>query len=153
MPRRLNRVTPRGPVAGMVTYGIRSPISTHTRPGTCEEVNCPQWRDGWTTIVPAGSDQADLLAQVERGHSPDGIRRVPYAKTPDGGNVQWYYAAGTPCFRATAHRVSLDRPEIYIKRAGDWRRDLGLIRKHDRPEHWVEDFATNQDRVSKIING
>ena len=146
--RRLNRgFTPAFPVDKMQTYGIKSPISTHTRPGTCEEYGCRDFQKGFTTIVPAGSDKEDLIRQVARGHSPDGIKRVPESQLRDGDMLHFKYPAGTPCWKTLNHRVSLDRPEFYVVRGGDWRGTTDLIRRHDKPEHWVEDFHGNQSRL------
>lgn len=147
--RTLSRgYTPAFPVDKMQTYAIKSPISTHTRPGTCEEAGCKDWTNGFTTIVPAGSDKEALVRQVARGHSPDGVKRVP-SELRDGDLIHFVYPAGTPCWKTLNHRVSLDRPEFYSVRGGDWRGSTGLIRRHDKPENWVDDFHGNQSRLKR----
>lgn len=148
-----NRIVPRTPPGAMVTYRVSSPILTHTRPATCDEVDCPQWINGWDTIVAKGSDLEALIRETARGHGPDGVRR-PFARVSDTGpTLTFHYAPGTPCFRMSLHRTSLHRPEFYTKRAGDWRQDRGLIRRHTKPEHWVEDSQENFDKVRRQING
>lgn len=155
LPIRMGqRVRPRTPPAAMITYRIDSPVQTHTRPATCAEVDCARWRTGWDAIVPKGSSHEALIREVARGHGPDGVRR-PYARVTDHGPTRTYhYAPGTTCFKASEHRVSLDRPELFIVRGGDWRQNRGLIRRHTgrrAGEHWVEDCQTNLDAVRRQI--
>ncbi len=63
-----------------------------------------------------------------------------------------YFAAGQTCFAAADHQVALERNEIYVARAGDWRGnpEPGNIRRHSRAEHWVEEFAEHQDWPKSI---
>ncbi len=158
------------PAHKRVTYGIRSPFDTHTRPADCDEVDCAGWRNGWVTVVDEstalGAQQAAFIRRTCVRDSvtlrPDvlgGRRR--YTETTDthpmqdgtgspAGTVQglteFRFPPGQPCFRE--HRVPVGRPELYIVRDGDHRGNpTGTIRTHTRPEHWVEDFAEHQQAL------
>lgn len=153
--RRLQRIQPLLPVQKMQTYAIRRPVATHTRPATCEEVGCPDFLKGWITRIPAGSPQVDLVIKAARGEI-DGLKRPFRELTGRGyltnaGEREFLFESGSPCFRATTHRIGIDRPEIYLVRGGDWRANTGLIRKHTRPEHWVEDMQENLDAVERRL--
>lgn len=150
--RPLIRPTPGIPMSKMLTYKVASPPTTHTRPGTCEEAGCAAWRKGFTITLPVGSDRIAHLKQMMRGEL-DGIKREDARVERDGTLVHVHFRPGTPCTRATRHRVSLHRPEKYLVRAGDWRGNLGVVRRHNRPEDWVEDFATTLDKSRRVING
>lgn len=155
--QRINRAAPALGVAAYQTYRIASPPSTHTRPATCAEADCDARRHGWRTVVDERTDLgmsqaayvrhecvADSLAASPAGR---GRRRYIESRSPEGLTV-FTFAAGQQCF--AQHRVSLERPELYIVRGGDWRQNLGLVRRHTQAEHWVEDFATNQDRIKAL---
>lgn len=152
--RPMNRLQPVLPVEKMQTYRVASPISTHTRPATCEEVGCPQFLRGWVTKVPIGSPEHQMMKQILSRHSPDKLRREAKDITSIGSpNAEYLFPPGTPCFKASTHRKSLDRPEMYLVRGGDWRGNTGLIRRHTRPEHWVEDSQESFDKLRRAING
>lgn len=148
--RPLNRPDVHLPVTSMQTYSIKSPTSTHARPATCAEINCAEWRNGWITVLPTGSDNDRLLRRACVGQV-DGYRRH-FTASHDGGMTTFRFEAGQRCLSTTKHVVALDRPEIYVVRGGDWRGSTGLIRRHTRARDWVEDFALHQDAVVKRFN-
>lgn len=145
--RRLNRPEPALPVTAMQTYAIKSPVETHTKPAHCRDVGCLDYQLGWTFKTIAGSDDDRFFRRACAG-AVDGIRR-PFTVSRDGIFVIFRFEAGVRCRKATAHRLSLERPEIYLVRGGDWRANTGLIRRHNRPEHWVEDFAETLDATAR----
>ena len=157
--RPLSRPDVRLPVRAMQTYRVASPRSTHTRPATCAEYRCKAYLNGWPTIVPAMSLDgnaytADYVRKVCRGEF-DGIRR-PYLRevATEDGLVKFVFDAGVTCFRVSRHRVSLERPEFYLVRGGDWRANTGLIRRHTGPraaELWVEDSQETFDRLRRRV--
>lgn len=138
------RLQPVGPASAYSTYGFRRPAATHSRPATCEEVDCEPYMYGWTTRVPTGS----ALEATLRASGRPWLRATA---EPDGVTA-YLFAPGTPCFRAHEHRVQLDRPSLYFVRDGDWRGNpTGHVRRHVRAEDWVEDFATHTDQIADQI--
>ncbi len=146
--RPVQRLQPRTPVQAMQTYRISRPAATHTRPATCEEVECPDFVGGYTVRLPRGDDRIALLREAAAGRV-DGLKRsITYEYRERAEQV---FVVSGPCLKATTQRAPIDRPEIYRVRGGDWRANLGLIRKHSRPEHWVEDMQENLDAVRRRI--
>lgn len=152
--RPLNRIRPLLSARRMQTYRIARPVATHTRPAACAEVNCSDYVNGWVALLDVADPRVAtfrraILRPTDLG---DGIRRS--CRPVDGdrpGVVGFRFEAGTPCKSARSHRTSLDRPEIYLVRGGDWRQNTGLIRKHDRPELWVEDMQENLEAVERRL--
>lgn len=145
--RALNRPVPILPVTSMQTYAIRTPTRTHHRPATCAEIGCPEYLQGWVTVLPTGSDNVLFLRKGAAGRIDGYVRR--FTVTHDGGMSTFRFEAGQRCWQTTKHTVRVDRPEIYIARGGDWRGSTGLIRRYDRSDQWVDDFASHQDRVKQ----
>lgn len=156
MPGAPFRLPPGLPVGAMKTYSLRRPAASHTRPATCAEVDCPHWRDGWSTLInPAlkieqpngptvtGAAQAEYIRSKVHG------RRFVERRTEAGWFVFDFYA-GQPCFAADGHTVAVDRPPLYLVSNGDWR-GMTLARRHTRPDDWVEDFAGHQQHVTQRL--
>lgn len=156
--RPLTRPTPAMPVDRMRTFRVASPRATHTRPATCAEVGCGAHLKGWKTVVPETSPdpQAFTAATVRaasRGLLDHYRRHCTEERLPDG-MVRFHFPAGQRCFRWDTHRKSLERPELYIVRGGDWRANTGLIRRHTgprAPELWVEDSQETFDKIRRVL--
>ena len=142
----LNRIQPAGPVHAYKTYQLASPISTHYRDGTCDEAGCLPQRNGWRTTVDESTDLGMRQAYYIRKQSG---RRYSEART-EAGLTAFTFEPGQRCF--AAHKVPLERPELYVVRDGDWRH-LGKPRQHSGPDAWVNDFAEHQDRIARLVNG
>lgn len=128
-----NRIQPPMPSAAYQTFQVTAPLATHFRPATCEEVDCPNYLNGWMTRAQT-QEQADYI----RRHSGRSFEERE-------SNV-FVFAAGQTCFGASHHRIRLEREEHYIVRDGDWRGNpTGNKRVHTRADHWVEQFAEHQD--------
>lgn len=139
--RPLNRITPNAPAAAYKTYAIRSPLSTHFRPATCAEVDCQPYQLGWSTTVPAGSKDEALIRRTGRHFTAERV---------GAGFIKFSFPPGQACFKASTHRVSLQRPENFLVLGGDYRGNpVGTpAYRHTRPEFWVEDFAIHQDKIA-----
>lgn len=139
--RPTNRIQPLGQAQDYRTFQIVSPLSTHWRPATCVEVDCAQYLNGWRVRV-EGLPPEMLHTAKTAG------RKFTELHVAEGEN--WLvYEAGQACFRATEHKKLLDRQEIYIARDGDFRGNpTGQVRKHTRPEFWIEDMQENNSRVA-----
>lgn len=141
----MNRFTPAGPAHAYKTYEIISPVSTHFRPGTCDEAGCLAQRHGWTTTVDESTDLGARQAHYIRSQSG---RKFVEERGP---LTVFTFEAGQKCF--ATHQIPLDRPELYVVRGGDWRGNpLGDVRHH-RADTWTEDFAEHQDRIARLVNG
>ena len=142
--RPLNRIAPVGPAQAYQTFQILAPSSTHRRKATCVEVDCPDYQKGWRVRV-EGLDAGMLHTAKTSG------RKFTELHVAEGEN--WLvFEAGQPCFRAATHSVPLDKQEIYIARDGDYRGNpTGRVRKHTKPEFWVEHMADDVDKVKKRI--
>jgi hypothetical protein len=142
--RPISRVEPAAPVGIFQTYSIAAPRETHWRRATCEEAGCDAHRYGWRTVLDVATDRGHNTAEYIRRMSG---RRFTEERTGPTA-VTFTFPPGQDCFKAADHRVRLDRQEIYVVRGGDWRGNpTGQRRTHARPEHWVEDFAENQDHL------
>lgn len=142
--QRMNRIPPQGQVQDYKTYQIVSPLSTHWRPATCAEIDCPDYLKGWRVRVEG--------LPPEMAHTARTCGRK-YSELEVTENEHWLvFEAGQSCFRAHQHRALLDKQEIFIVRDGDFRGNpTGNVRKHTRPDHWVEDFSEHQDKLAQRI--
>jgi hypothetical protein len=142
------RITPNLPASAYKTYHITSPISTHYRTGTCAEAGCLAYRHGWQTSV----DEATDLGQRQAHYIRKLAGRRFVERRTELGLTAFTFEPGQQCF--AEHKVSLDRPELYVVRGGDWRGNpTGDVRKHAGPDSWVNDFAEHQDRIARAVNG
>lgn len=122
------------------TYQLLAPRSSHFRPATCAEVDCPHYLQGWTTTLAVDDERCDYI----RRHSG---RHFTEERTADG-MVAFHFPAGQMCFRASQHVKSLEREPIYIVRDGDFRGNpTGHKRLHVNGADWVDDFGTHQQRI------
>jgi len=157
----VHRLTPGLPAEQMKTYVALTPQATHFRPATCEEAGCPHHANGWKTVVdeatPLGSQQAAYIRSEclddARINRPDWGGRRRYRETREGDLTVFTFEAGQECF--VQHRVPLEREAVFLVRGGDWRGNpRGTpTRRHARPEDWVEDFATHQQRLADRLGG
>lgn len=131
----------------MQTFQIVSPIDTHTREATCEEVECEQYAKGWRMKLDLGTELGQRQAHYIKHLSGRSYQVVAQAD----GLVTLEFKGGQTCFQQ--HRTRIDRPEIYRVKGGDARGNplRTVTRVHKKPEFWVEEFAENQDRIARVI--
>lgn len=134
----LFRVPPALPVQAYQTYSVRVP-ERHQRPASCAEVGCGAREHGWETLVDEATDLGQRQALYIRGASH---RRFAEHRNEAGLTV-FRFVPGQTCF--DEHAVQ-DGPEVYLVRTGDWRGG-SLLRRHTRPQDWVEDFSTHQQAI------
>lgn len=142
---QLSRVQPLMGPAAYKTYEMSSPLSTHFRPATCAEANCQYYQGGFQVRVEGLGEQ--VLHAVQHSGRAYTVQQVAE------GETYLVFAAGQPCLRQSMHRVRVDRPPLYIVRDGDWRGNPRgtKARLHQRPEDWVDDFATHQRTLADEI--
>lgn len=135
-------IVPRLGAEHFKTYRIVAPLSTHFRPASCREVECQGYMHGWKTTVLPDSPQANYIRRSSgRSFREGGLN-------PDG-TVTFTFSAGQMCFRASEHRVPLEREPLYVVQGGDFRgnpRGITPIRR--RGTDWVEDFAEHQQAIA-----
>ena len=137
------RAEPALPPGAYKSFTILAPIATHFRPATCQEVRCQQYEHGWASTFETDGWQAHYVRR-ESG-------RKYIEETLPGGLTRFTFEAGQRCFGSADHRLRLEREEIYIARAGDWRGTDGDVYRHDGSANWVDDFATLQDRWARTV--
>lgn len=149
----LFRIEPAIGAEHMKTYQIVAPVATHWRAATCAEVECEHSQRGWaTTVLPGSDDEATLRRAADGGI--DGHRRWFTRETQPDGFVRYIFAPGQPCFRASTHRVPLERDPLFRVKGGDWRGNPRGIstRTHANGADWVDDFGEHQQGIADHIN-
>lgn len=136
--RPITRIIPSAPAGAFQTFRIISPPDRMVR-AACEQVGCPAWLHGWETRVDESTDlgkaQADYIRQ-KAGRT--------YREMRTGPLTVFRFLPKQRCF--AEHQT---RPETFLVRGGDWRQNTGLIRQHQKPADWVEDFAEHQGRLAE----
>ena len=140
----MGRIEPRLPARAMQTFQVVAPKETHTRPASCEEVECAQYERGWRMKIDLQTELGQKQAYYIKHQSG---RKYKVIGQQDG-LVTLEFAANQPCFGE--HRVSLQRPEIYRVKGGDFRGNplRTPVRTHKKAEYWVEEFSEHQDRLN-----
>lgn len=139
----LNRIEPVGPVGAYKTYQVAAPVSTHFRPGSCAEAECPNHLHGWRTVIDESTDLGRQQASYVRSQSG---RRYQEDRDEHGLTV-FTFEAGQRCFGR--HQIPLEREPLYIVRGGDWRGNpTGERRQHVTATDFVDDFGEHQERLA-----
>ena len=101
------------------------------RRATCEEVKCEDYRKGFVTVVPDNSDHADFIRRELR-------HTYSFLEGPrdEAGLVSFTFQAGQTCFRASTHRVPIERNPLLLR-----------DRQSLEVNHWLEEFQTSLDAV------
>lgn len=138
--RPVSRITPVGPAGAYQTYRIVSPPDRAVR-AACEQVGCLARLHGWETRV----DEGTPLGQAQAVYIRTQAGRT-FRESRTEGLTVFRFESGQRCF--AEHQT---RPETFTVRSGDWRQNLGLLRQHEKPADWVEDFAGHQGRLARQI--
>jgi len=139
------RLPPKMGTRSYKTYQIASPINTHFRPATCAEIECEAYTNGWTFR------EADLDEKLRYIVTHAG-KRYERKRLTDNGDWYLVFAPGQPCFGASNHVVTLERPELYLVGRGDWRSYSPRDAKQLRPEDWLDDCRNHQDKLATVFN-
>lgn len=128
----------------MKTYSIHAPAATHFRKASCMEVECEAMENGFASLI----DETTELGKKQAYY----IRKLSGRKfvetSPEEGKTLFTFESGQSCF--IDHQVSLEKPELFIVRDGDYRR-YGSGRLHANADDWVDDFVTHQDKFATAI--
>lgn len=142
----MGRLEPLMPAHAYKTYSVVSPLKTHFRPASCEEMACPHYMHGWRVRIEGLPP--DML------HAARTSGRKWVEQSIAEGETYLVFAAGQPCFRASEHRTRVsDRPPLYVVRDGDHRGNPRGTkpRVHHSPDNWLDDFATHQQSIADEI--
>lgn len=137
------RIVPKLPPGAFRSFSILAPVATHFRPATCAEVRCERYEHGWSSTFEANGWEAHYVRR-ESG------RKYTEESLP-GGLTRFSFEPGQRCFASADHKLRVDRPEIYIARAGDWRGTDGDAYKHSGSADWMDEFAAYQDRLARAV--
>lgn len=144
----LFRLPPAMGPAAYKTYGWSRPLASHWRKGTCEEAGCNAFLHGWKTVIDESSELGAGQAHYIRH---DATRKHVEVRTPEG-LTEFTYPSGQTCFRASEHRVPLEREANFFVRGGDYRGNPGLIPTVKlTANQWQDDFAEHQDMLAETI--
>lgn len=146
---QLNRHIPKRGPESFKTYTTVAPLSTHWRPATCEEVDCPDYLKGFVTTVDTGTE----LGQRQFHFLTHDKKRSYSMQNVGAGLFKFVYKPGNICMRWNEHRLPIGRPPLYLVRGGDWRgnpRRVPTVR-HRTVAHWIEDFSIHQDMIATAI--
>lgn len=138
-----SRVLPELPLGQMRSYSIRQPIGSHKIRVGCKVFQCQEYVEGWRTIVPADSPQAQYIESLQCGRK--------YRKTiPGPGLVEYTFSPGQECFTSSqyGHYLALERPSIFKIRNGDWRGNPDGRDWTVSPQAWVDAFGENLQSIS-----
>lgn len=122
----------RGGAIPAQTFRATAPLSTHWRQATCDEVDCPQFLNGWKTVLPQGSDLVAVLKGSGRAYATERVA---------DGLVEFVFPAGQPCFKASTHRIQTGRPAILLHGPRDNQRDLRAVGDSEWQERFTETMA------------
>ncbi|HEX7134077.1 MAG TPA: hypothetical protein VF228_15985 [Iamia sp.] len=114
------------------------------RVASCAEVGCGPYERGWSSTFDESTPLGQRQAAYVRHESG---RRFVESKTPLGW-TQFDFPAGQTCFGSDQHRLQAERPALYLRQGGDWRRRVGAVRRYDRPDQWADDFHARTTGVS-----
>jgi hypothetical protein len=130
------------------SFSMRAPIATHHRRVTCAEAECDAWRHGWVTLVDVSTSLGQQQAAFIRG---DRTRRCHEQRAGDT-LIRFVFGPGQEGFagKQHTHYARIARPPLFVVAEGDWRGNpRGIpVRVVERPEDWVDEFATHQDRLA-----
>ncbi|MFD8075805.1 hypothetical protein ACFV3E_24510 [Streptomyces sp. NPDC059718] len=142
---QVSRPEPLMHAAAYKSYQVLQPLSTHWRPATCAEVQCPHYEEGWGVRVE--NLTPDLLHEAKNSG-----RRYREWRVAEG-ETWLLFEPGQPCFRSKTHRIQIGRPPLYIVRDGDHRGNPRgtAARLHHNPDNWRDDFAEHQQRLADEI--
>lgn len=145
----LFRIEPALPAGAYKTYSFTRPLSTHWRPATCAEVDCAAYLNGWVTRVDESADLGRGQAAYIRA---DRTRRHAETRSADG-LTEFTFPAGQACFRASQHRVPLERDPVFMVRGGDYRGNPRGVQTWTcrTASEWQDDFDSHQHMLADAI--
>lgn len=134
-------------MAEQMHWTIDTPLATHWRKASCEEIGCIDHHNGWRIRMDTLAAEMQHAVKTSGRHWSECVIDVD----PDTGEkydppaVYFVFEAGQACFKASQHKMPLGRPELYVVR------DRGSARRYDRGDQWADDCATHTNKIVSII--
>ncbi len=146
------RIQPLGPVSAYVTYAISASRDVGVV-AACKDVGCLAWAHGWQTLADE-SDLSPLGGKARADYIRQKSGRTFREQRTTAGITVFMFEAFQRCFEE--HRT---RPDVLLKSYGDWRANrvdkhgvyqmgLGGIRRHQRPQDWIEDLMEHEGSLA-----
>ena len=129
------------------SFEVHSPLATHFRDASCQEVQCEHYLTGWVSQIDVSTDQGKVWAEAIRRSG----RQFTADRSGPGSVIVFRFEAGQRCF-AAPHKAPVGRPELFVVRDGDWRGNpTGRADRGVRPTEFVERMADNLDALDSAI--
>mgnify|MGYP001566119389 CR=1 FL=1 len=122
-------------------WRMSSPLSTHWREASCEEVRCPAYVNGWQTILPIG-DEGNIRFIKSLALRYKLEQNDPLLLT-------FTFERGQECFkgRLGQHRKLLERaPFFTVTRPGEQRSMMEY-------ERWIDTMDKGLRQIKRIREG
>ena len=140
MNQQIKRIPPAMEVGSYITYSISATKDT-TVVSACKDVGCGAWMKGWETAV----DEATELGRTQAAYIRQKAGRT-FTELRSGTLTVFRFDSGQRCFQE--HRT---KPDVLLKRGGDFRQNLGVIQRFTRGIDWADDFREHQDKINTQI--
>lgn len=120
---------------GMQRFRVAMPAATHRAKASCEDVDCPNYLRGWTTIVDTGVAMGEAQARYLRLNP----RKLDFSVVKKSEyELAFIYPPGQECF--SDHTVLNGREPYYLHETSDGRR---IHKAEDFIEHAKEEIQKN----------
>lgn len=106
----------------------------------CEQVGCEARRIGWTSTF----DESTELGKAQATYVRHFSGRTFTERRTEAGLTVFIFEPGQRCF--AEHKTT---PNFFTVRAGDHRRNYGLLRRHTNGRDFAEDFALHQEALAE----
>ncbi|UVS81847.1 hypothetical protein [Actinokineospora sp. UTMC 2448] len=118
-------------------HSYLAPPDTHFRQASCEEVDCPAWREGFVVDLDETRDPGMGQAQYLRANRR---QRAFAEEVLADGRTRFRFPPGQRCLRSSRHRVRIeDRLGLFVVRNG------GGEPRLLKPEQWRDDLGEALD--------
>lgn len=135
----MNRIDPKMPVTAYETFSVHQGADTGIR-AACQDAGCAAYAHGWDTTV----DESTALGAAQADYIRHRAGRTFREMKTAAGLTVFRFDAFQRCFAE-----HFTRPQRWGMRDGDHRGNpTGKKRVFDRPDQWVDAFATHQDKLA-----
>ncbi len=141
--QQINRIQPLTDPRAYQTYQWLAPKASHFRPATCEEVECQEYLLGFVVTVDEHTELGQKQAHYIRH---DRSRRHEEIRTIDSTLTEFIFEPGQTGF-GHQHQVQI-RPEIFVKKDGDFRGNPTGRKQILSQQDWKDDFGEHLENLA-----